>query len=982
MLPIVTLTVNQAKVRALVDTGCEQSVLLESLCQSIGLKPQGHSRVVSMLNGETTVCKGVTRVCVQIGDKETDVSCLVAPGLVRDVDMILGMDAIGGLGGVRVGDEVEFGSSGQSCAAGVVVVEERLSLELEDSDFCAKFDGGQWVVQWKWSQNEPHLVNRVSEYAVSGEHRDEYEEEVRSWIEQGWLEEYDEQTHGIVEGVIPLMAAKQPNKPRKVRPVMDYRELNSWVKSNPGVNSVVCQEKLRSWRKRGSNACLLDLKKAYLQIHVDKSLQRFQAVRFQGKLYVMTRMGFGLNVAPKIMSRIIDKVLSLDETIAKGTDHYIDDIWIDMDVVEVERVRAHLTRYGLVAKDPELLSDARVLGLRVSEGENGCCDWQRDGQPPVLCENLTKRELFSWCGKVVGHYPVAGWLRTACSYIRRLSNGCGWDEKLPPRVEKIAQEMMSRVMDHDPVGGVWSVSSSERCRAWCDASSLAIGVSLEVGGRIVEDAAWLRKESDGSHINVAELEAVLKGLTLALKWNFTQVELVTDSATVFGWVRSVLEDERRPRVSGLGEMIVRRRLGLLAQIREEYEVELSIKLVRSAENKADSLTRVPSKWMHEANPCTVAAASCKILDPGILAVHNNHHFGTGKTKYLAEKILGHEVSKDDVEQVVLACHLCRSIDPQSVRWNHGTLEVENVWERLAVDVTFVSSQPYLSVVDCGPSRFAIWQRLLNETSDSVIRCLSKVFCERGPPQQLLSDNGPCFSSRKMKEFLGEWGVEQLFSGAYRHSGNGIVERNHRTIKRSVARSGESVDMIVYWYNNSPRSNGVVPAEALYRYHTEVRGERSVGCSRVVVLGGSKFSVGDRVYVKPVNARCTSVWSIGIVTRVVSDQIVEVDGVNRHVADLRSAESTDDSCGNDGVVGEDAADVHAGDVEIGLNLWDVQTDDNPGDHVTDDAGGADSDDDDSGDHVADDAGDADSGAALRRSDRCRQPPERYGTILTH
>ena len=76
------------------------------------------------------------------------------------------------------------------------------------------------------------------------------------------------------------------------------------------------------------NTCLLDLKKAYLQINVNRSLQQFQAVKFRGNLYVMTRMGFGLNVAPKTMSKVLDKVLSMDANIEKGTDHYIDDIWI------------------------------------------------------------------------------------------------------------------------------------------------------------------------------------------------------------------------------------------------------------------------------------------------------------------------------------------------------------------------------------------------------------------------------------------------------------------------------------------------------------------------------------------------------------------------------------------------------------------------------------------------------------------------------
>ena len=51
---------------------------------------------------------------------------------------------------------------------------------------------------------------------------------------------------------------------------------------------------------------------------------------------------------------------------------------------------------------------------------------------------------------------------------------------------------------------------------WCDASSLAIGVCLEVDGGIVEDVSWLRRADDALHINLAELEAVLKGMNLAV----------------------------------------------------------------------------------------------------------------------------------------------------------------------------------------------------------------------------------------------------------------------------------------------------------------------------------------------------------------------------------------------------------------------------------------------------------------------------------
>ena len=50
--------------------------------------------------------------------------------------------------------------------------------------------------------------------------------------------------------------------------------------------------------KDGTDYDILDVSKAYLQVRVAPHLLRYQTVVWQGKVYVMTRMGFGLSVAP------------------------------------------------------------------------------------------------------------------------------------------------------------------------------------------------------------------------------------------------------------------------------------------------------------------------------------------------------------------------------------------------------------------------------------------------------------------------------------------------------------------------------------------------------------------------------------------------------------------------------------------------------------------------------------------------------------
>ena len=59
----------------------------------------------------------------------------------------------------------------------------------------------------------------------------------------------------------------------------------------------------------------------------------------------------------------------------------------------------------------------------------------------------------------------------------------------------------------------------------------------------------------------------------------------------------------------------------------------------------------------------------------------------------------------------------------------------------------------------------------------------------------------------------------------------------------------------------------------------------------------ELKVGDEVWVKPADARCTSRWQEGTVTHVNSENNVEVDGMARHVLDVRARNLTEDDIGS-------------------------------------------------------------------------------------
>ena len=52
---------------------------------------------------------------------------------------------------------------------------------------------------------------------------------------------------------------------------------------------------------------------------------------------------------------------------------------------------------------------------------------------------------------------------------------------------------------------------------WIDTSSLATGIVVESGESLIEDACWLRLACEDRHNNLAELNAMLRGINLVLQ---------------------------------------------------------------------------------------------------------------------------------------------------------------------------------------------------------------------------------------------------------------------------------------------------------------------------------------------------------------------------------------------------------------------------------------------------------------------------------
>ena len=79
--------------------------------------------------------------------------------------------------------------------------------------------------------------------------------------------------------------------------------------------------------------------------------------------------------------------------------------------------------------------------------------------------------------------------------------------------------------------GDWCMSEQE-ITVWVDTSSLAIGMVVESNGVAAEDAPWLRSVHEDKHINLAELDAVLRGINLALQLYINNVNISQPTETL------------------------------------------------------------------------------------------------------------------------------------------------------------------------------------------------------------------------------------------------------------------------------------------------------------------------------------------------------------------------------------------------------------------------------------------------------------------
>ena len=210
---------------------------------------------------------------------------------------------------------------------------------------------------------------------------------------------------------------------------------------------------------------------------------------------------------------------------------------------------------------------------------------------------------------------------------------------------------------------------------------------------------------------------------------------------------------------------------------------------------------------------------------------------------------GYFISESSVYRILKAYDLITSpayiVMSAGDKFKNPTRRTNELWQ---TDFTYFKVLGwgwfYLSTVMDDYSRYIIsWKLTTRMAADDVMATLDEALEITGVEQvqvrhrpRLLSDNGPCYLSGRLKEYLSQHGMSHTRSAPYHPMTQGKIERYHRSMKNVVKlrhyytpwELEREIGNFVRYYNNQryhESLKNLTPADVYYGRGEEILSER-------------------------------------------------------------------------------------------------------------------------------------------------------------
>ena len=170
-------------------------------------------------------------------------------------------------------------------------------------------------------------------------------------------------------------------------------------------------------------------------------------------------------------------------------------------------------------------------------------------------------------------------------------------------------------------------------------------------------------------------------------------------------------------------------------------------------------------------------------------IHKSH-LGIAKCRRRAKEVLFWPGMSLDVEQMVTNCSVCADFaKKQPTEPLKPTVPPSLPWQKIGTDLFEFQGGHYLLSV-WYRSKFPEVTKMESLRSSVVVEELKRQFGAHGIPAEVVSDNGPQFSSSEFQEFAKEYGFKHVTSSPHYPKANREVERAVQTIKNLWRKSSD------------------------------------------------------------------------------------------------------------------------------------------------------------------------------------------------
>ncbi|XP_061735502.1 uncharacterized protein K02A2.6-like [Nerophis ophidion] len=648
----------------------------------------------------------------------------------------------------------------------------------------------------------------------------------------------------------------------------------------------------------GTSFSKLDPSHAYQQLQLDKESEKYLTINTHKGLYKYHRLSYGVSSAPAIFQSVMDQILQgMDHVTCFLDDILVTASSEEEHLTRLDNVLTRLEKHGIrvkLSKCQFFQSSVEYLGHRIDK--TGLHPTEEKVTAITNAPEPTNvTELKSFLG-LLNYY--SRFLQNPSTVLKPLHNLLKKDSKWIWTVEcaKVFEDakqllLQNKVLVH--------YNTRLPLRIACDASPYGVGavishVTEDGEERPVAFASRTLTEPERKYAQIEkEALAIIFGVKKFHKYLYgRKFTLITDHKPLLAilgpksavptlaalrmqrWALILMaynyEVEykksadhanadalsRLPRV-GMNNTAVE---GSIFYFSYLDELPVCAKDIESATLKDPVLSKV---WNYTLNgwPSYVQDAALRpyfvrrqelsadqgcilwgqrvIIPPGyrqsLLEDLHHEHPGICRIKALARSYLWWPGCDGEIQELVNKCSVCQAVQKMpAVAPLHPWRWPERVWQRIHIDFAEKDKQYFLVVIDSHSKWLEVFP-MSSTTSHNTIKVLRGLFASYGPPEELVSDNGPQLVAKEFTQFLESNGVKHTAVPAYHPASNGAAERSVQILKRSLMKNVLEADSksslslshrlsnFLLMYRSTPHTvTGRTPAELFLKRQLRTR----------------------------------------------------------------------------------------------------------------------------------------------------------------